>query len=338
MAQNTEHYNLVKPDYTDPADVSQLNDNMDTIDGILWQLANAGADDELLAKVQEILDKIGETDDTGGSTVAGTVMAKLNTLIDQDDVQSNKLDTVLTILGSGVAEYTSPGNYQLEIPAGITKIKVTACGGGGGGGDTGRSGSGGSGGGGGGAAAVVNQEYTLENTINSTLLNITVGAGGTRNADGKATVVGNLVTLAGGKKGLEDTAAISGTTTANGGAAGGTGGGAGGAGKSTGTVNRTVTSVAGTAGVSGTGGSGQSVKSTDEDHPYAGAGGGGGGSLGNGGNGAMAAGDDQSYRSATAGTRGGGGGGGAHAYTVTGHDNRQAGNGGNGYVKIEWGL
>ena len=78
MATNTEHYNLVKPDYTDAADVAQLNDNMDIIDSILWQLANAGADEELLKKVQEILDKIGETDDTGGSTTLGSVMAKLN--------------------------------------------------------------------------------------------------------------------------------------------------------------------------------------------------------------------------------------------------------------------
>lgn len=78
MATNTEHYNLVKPDYTDAADVAQLNENMDIIDRILWQLANAGADEELLKKVQEILDKIGETDDTGGSATLGSVMAKLN--------------------------------------------------------------------------------------------------------------------------------------------------------------------------------------------------------------------------------------------------------------------
>lgn len=81
MATNTEHYNLVKPDYTDAADVAQLNDNMDIIDSILWQLANAGADEELLKKVQEILDKIGETDDTGGSTTLGSVMAKLNEIL-----------------------------------------------------------------------------------------------------------------------------------------------------------------------------------------------------------------------------------------------------------------
>ena len=329
MAQNTEHYNLVKPDYTDPADVSQLNDNMDTIDGILWQLANAGADDELLAKVQEILDKIGETDDTGGSTVAGTVMAKLNNLIDGDDVQSNKLDTVLTILGSGVAEYTSPGNYQLEIPAGITKIKVTACGGGGGGGDE-ASGHSGCGGGGGGAAAIVNQEYTLEGTV-ATQLNITVGKGGSRNNNGGATVIGNLVTLAGGKAGSGDSGS---NVQASGGAAGGTGGGAGGYGKAGDGIS--VMSRAGTNGVSGTGGSGRTANSDGNNA----AGGGGGGSLGNGGAGAYIVGDRSGIGDAVKGSRGGGGGGGAFAYISSGWGSasKLAASGGSGYVKIEWGL
>ena len=329
MAQNTEHYNLVKPDYTDPADVSQLNDNMDTIDGILWQLANAGADDELLTKVQEILDKIGETDDTGGSTVAGTVMAKLNTLIDQDDVQSNKLNTVLTILGSGVAEYTSPGNYQLEIPAGITKIKVTACGGGGGGGDK-ASGRSGCGGGGGGGAAIVNQEYTLEGTA-ATQLNITVGSGGSRNNNGGATVIGNLVTLAGGKAGSGNSGS---NVQASGGAAGGTGGGAGGYGKAGEGIS--VTSQAGTNGVSGTGGSGRTANSDGNNA----AGGGGGGSLGNGGAGAFIVGDRSDIAEAVKGSRGGGGGGGAYAYISSGWGSasKLAASGGSGYVKIEWGL
>ena len=329
MAENTEHYNLVKPDYADAADVSQLNDNMDIIDGILWQLANAGADEELLKKVQEILDKIGETDDTGGSTVAGTVMAKLNTLIDQDDVQSNKLDTVLTILGSGVAEYTSPGNYQLEIPAGITKIKVTACGGGGGGGDENSSRSG-CGGGGGGATAIVNQEYTLEGTV-ATQLNITVGSGGSRNKNGGATVIGNLVTLAGGKAGSGDSGS---NVQASGGAAGGTGGGAGGYGKAGEGIS--VTSQAGTNGVSGTGGSGRTANSDGNNA----AGGGGGGSLGNGGAGAYIVGDRSGIGDAVKGSRGGGGGGGAFAYISSSWGNIQklAASGGSGYVKIEWGL
>ena len=78
MAQNTEHYNLVKPDYTDAADVAQLNENMDIIDRILWQLANAGGDEEILNLLRQIIALIGETADTGGSATLGSVMAKLN--------------------------------------------------------------------------------------------------------------------------------------------------------------------------------------------------------------------------------------------------------------------
>lgn len=78
MATNTEHYNLVKPDYTDAADVAQLNGNMDIIDNLMWQLANAGGDEEILNLLRQIIALIGETADTGGSATLGSVMAKLN--------------------------------------------------------------------------------------------------------------------------------------------------------------------------------------------------------------------------------------------------------------------
>ena len=78
MATNTEHYNLVKPDYADAADVGQLNGNMDIIDDLIWQLANAGGDEEILNLLRQIIALIGETADTGGSATLGSVMAKLN--------------------------------------------------------------------------------------------------------------------------------------------------------------------------------------------------------------------------------------------------------------------
>ncbi len=309
MAQNTEHYNLVKPDYTDPADVSQLNDNMDTIDGILWQLANAGADDELLAKVQEILDKIGETDDTGGSTVAGTVMAKLNNIqANTDGLDDNlaylnstidssnpvPIDVLMTQLLYGtVFEYSSPGNYTLLIPANVNQIKVTACGGGGAGAST--IGENARCGGGGGGAAINEQIYSVTPQSN---IAITVGAGGqhgsgsspesAKGRDGQPTIIGNIVTLAGGRGGL--VVNISDSSTDTGGQSGGSGGGKGGNGK---TVN-----VAGE----------------------------------NGGNGIIGAGGiggTSTYSSC------GSGGGGGGAGTKAGTSGDYGGNGGNGYVKIE---
>lgn len=308
--------------------------------------------------LDEINTTIGDTGDTGGSTVAGTVMAKLNTLIDQDDVQLNKLDTVLTILGSGVQEYTSPGTYQLEIPAGITKIKVTACGGGGAGANNrlinSRPWINVIGGGGGGAAAVVNQEYTLENTGNSTLLNITVGAGGTvgnsvtKAGDGGATIIQGIVTLAGGKGAsyIEINASSAKNTIINatGGAAGGTGGGAGGTG--VGILlspghSETLTSTAGGNGALGIGGAGKTLQVQHEStHTYwlGLIGGGGGASIGNGGT-------VSTSSSVANGVRGGGGAGSAVEKGNAGDEDATsskrygvAGKGGNGYVKIEWGL
>lgn len=49
MASNTEHYKLVKPDYTESADVKVINGNMDIIDSLLYQLANAGTDANIIS-------------------------------------------------------------------------------------------------------------------------------------------------------------------------------------------------------------------------------------------------------------------------------------------------
>ena len=340
MAQNTEHYNLVKPDYTDPADVSQLNDNMDTIDGILWQLANAGADEELLKKVQEILDKIGETDDTDGSDTLGSVFAKLNELLKGNTEIINympylnstvtsenpvSLDILLTQLLYGTTfEYSRPGTYQLLIPANVHKIKVTACGAGGGGAGSptkyARCG------GGGGGDAVVDKEYTV---TPQTMLTIIVGKGGlggtftgstqpTNGKDGEATVIGELVTLAGGKGGISVLSTD--TSTDTGGKAGGTGGGKGGNGA---LANNKATD--GENGIVGKGG-----KGSTSTYSSASSGAGGGGSLGDGGIGGY-------YESrlggpdATPGTKGAGGGG---AAAKDGNMGDNGGNGGDGYAKI----
>ena len=336
MAQNTEHYNLVKPDYTDPADVSQLNDNMDTIDGILWQLANAGADDELLAKVQEILDKIGETDDTGGSTVAGTVMAKLNDVIDMSESDSTKMDTIIQLLGSGVQEWKEPGSYQFQIPTTITKLKITACGGGGGGANGASSTAGG---GGGGGAAIVDQEFSV--TPNE-IIEITVGAGGAGiestivgdGFDGQATVIGGLITLPGGKGGINGYHNSSDNKTGLGGDAGGAGGGKGGNGVWYDEGDKSTNpSSAGQNGIQGTGGSGTTPQGSTT-RAGRGAGGGGGGSLGNGTAGKNAA----QFNVKNKATRGGGGGGAGYGYYQSQNKYGKGDDGGDGYVKIVWGY
>ena len=292
---------------------------------------------EIKTAVQEVITSIGDTGDTGGSTVAGTVMAKLNNIqANTDGLDDNlaylnstidsenpvALDILMTQLLYGtVFEYSKPGTYQLLIPANVNKIKVTACGGGGAGGGDIYHATNPRAGGGGGGAAIVDQEYTV--TPQSTL-NITVGAGGkgdtginnTYAASGTATVIGNLVTLAGGQGGYQTTNQSADT----GGAAGGAGGGKGG----NAATNNSNTATAGENGISGTGG-----KVFAPQNGVDRSGGGGGGSIGNGGNGGYNTTSGSTSRGGN-GNRGGGGGGcGCKGYS------RDGSNGGNGYVKIE---
>lgn len=221
------------------------------------------------------------------------------------------LDEMINALWGGVAEYATAGTYQFTVPKNVRSIKVTACGGGGAGAAAYYSTSCGGGGGSGGVA--IQRIFTV--TPLSTI-SITVGSGGIGTntaasstaiaANGNATVVGTLVTLAGGKGG----------GVSAGGASAGEGSGAGGTGGKYSSSGST-SSTAGSNGLLGKGG---------EAGGYAG---GGGGSIGNGGKG----GENGNQN----GTKGGGGGG-AVKSGGTGATSSKAGNGGDGYVKIEWGL
>ncbi|MBU5464979.1 glycine-rich domain-containing protein [Anaerotignum sp. MSJ-24] len=343
MASNTEHYNLVKPDYTDAADVAQLNGNMDIIDNLIWQLANADGDEEILALLRQIIATVGETADTDGDTISGSVMAKLNailvkntSLIDYMPLLNSTIGTdnpvpldtiILQAVVGNVFEYTTAGTYILQIPATVTKIKVTACGAGGGGG-----GSNDGGGGGGGGEAIVEQEYSV---TPQSQLSITIGAGGaggSDNAAGKAggsTVIGSLVTLRGGNGG---------SVASQGNAQGAVAVGNGGAGGNSKYVPRrteiTTPSGDGTNGLIGSGGSGVlPVGNTTGTYASAAcAGGGGGGSIGNGGNGQTGNGGG------TTPTKGGGGGGGGRGYIASQNRTADGIDGAPGYAKIEWGY
>ena len=211
-------------------------------------------------------------------------------------------------------EFDKAGTYTVTIPEYVKRIRVTACGAGGGAVDNDYCG-----GGGGGGAAIVNQEFDV--TPGSTLT-ITVGKGGasgtsSRDSAGKnggATVIGSILTLAGGGGAYHAD-----NYTGKGGLAGGAGGGAGGDG------SRSYGSTAGQDGILGKGGSSIIAQNASSSNS---SGGGGGGSLGDGGTGK----DNVSDLSTKNGVRGGGGGG---TYKT---DSTYAGNGGDGYVKICWGL
>lgn len=241
------------------------------------------------------------------------------------------LDTIiLQAVYGNVFEYTNPGTYTLLIPANVNKIKVTACGGGGGGSGFQRYSYAGAGGGG--AAAVINQEYSV---TPQTTLSIQVGSGGnggivdnkasnvTDGANGQATVIQGVVTLAGGFGGKRGDSSSPGGYP---GEAGGNGGGAGGKGLFVNT-KPSEKSKDGEAGIVGAGGKGIMPGWKAGSTTQSSAGGGGGGSLGNGGNGSDG-------KTTNTGTKGSGGGGAGWYYTGS-HYTKNGGKGGNGYVKIE---
>lgn len=87
------------------------------------------------------------------------------------------------IQAHGTQTFTEDGTFT--VPAGVTKILVTAYGGGAGG-----NYSGGQGG-----ARIIKKAYSV---TPQTSIRITIGIGGTGGNDGGATVIGNLVTLEGG--------------------------------------------------------------------------------------------------------------------------------------------
>ena len=261
-------------------------------------------------------------------------------------------------------EFTNPGNYNWIVPAGVNAIAVTACGAGGKGG-TGNSTR--AGGGGGGGACILRQNYDV---TAGDVISLTVGNNNA--ANGGSTVIGNLVTLAGGTSGVTATSSGSGAGGAAGSGAGA--GGAGGAGAavgiggststmsgSTGASNgATASSGGGSGGAGGTtsagiktivsnnanGGNGFSGASSSIYGNFNIGGNGGSGILGGGGGGGGGRGENSNAGAggggggASLGGGGGGGGGGGNNTNTSGGnattDVGQGGLGGTGYICIEW--
>lgn len=206
------------PDVAQQATVNEIKnkigtesdaDTQPTLFGRLAQLKNVLLEKlgELLEKVSGFDAKIGNTDDTVGSNKEGSIMGKLNTLYN--------------LLMGGIVIYDTPGTFEWTVPAGITRIKVSGCGAG--------AGAGGAccskytttyyaqtrgGGGAGAGAAIKDREFEVTPGTKITIKVGKHGIGGkglvaTQNGqkaedgtDGEATVIGNIITLAGGQKGI----------------------------------------------------------------------------------------------------------------------------------------
>ncbi|MGN1231093.1 MAG: BppU family phage baseplate upper protein [Anaerotignum sp.] len=257
------------------------------------------------------------------SILINYIKSAINSTFGTSDV-SPLNEMLLPMLANGVQTFTSNGTFT--VPKGINKIYVTACGGGGGGGgclyDNDSEYLCYDGNGGNGAAAIYRQPFSV---TPSQVLTITIGSGGaagsnsssspTSGSAGTATVVGGLVTLAGGTGGGVKRADQRSTAPVAGGGKGGLGA------SSRRTYSASTSTISSQNAEDGTQG-------LSNAKGLARSGGGGGSSLGPGGTGASTSG------AALAAGYGGGGGGAASVRGST--TTYAASKGGDGYCLIEW--
>lgn len=126
-----------------------------------------------------------------------SVWAEIKNALNSTLGTSDFLSLDKMIQAHGTQTFTSDGTFT--VPAGVTKILVTAFG----------AGAGGNHSGGQGGARIIKKAYSV---TPQTSIRITIGIGGTAGNDGGATVIGNLVTLEGGgsKKFKEHNGALGG--------------------------------------------------------------------------------------------------------------------------------
>lgn len=121
MAEYTENYNLKKPAQEDFYNVDDFNNNADIIDSQLKTLSDGLGSAAQESTVSEIDTKIGETGNTGGSTTAGSVFAKLNKIISDltthmgrwTAARAGYIDTINTNASSAKTAAVNAQNYTV---------------------------------------------------------------------------------------------------------------------------------------------------------------------------------------------------------------------------------
>lgn len=119
MAEYTENYNLKKPAQEDFYNVDDFNNNADIIDSQLKTLSDGLGSAAQESTVSEIDTKIGETGNTGGSTTAGSIFAKLNKIISDltthmgrwTATRAGYIDTINSNAASAKTAATNAQNY-----------------------------------------------------------------------------------------------------------------------------------------------------------------------------------------------------------------------------------
>lgn len=97
----TSNYNLNMPSQEDFYNIDDINENMQTIDGTLFDIEKSTTD---------LSQKVGNTNDTGATQSTGTVMGKLNNIM---KATQNSNPSVIRRIQRG--NITSTGKQTIEI-------------------------------------------------------------------------------------------------------------------------------------------------------------------------------------------------------------------------------
>lgn len=109
MANYTTNYNLEMPEQNDFYNVDVQNENMKKIDQAIKE---AGNNPELEGNVAGLVEKIGTTTDVGGSSSAGSTMAKLNALLKTIGNSDTALaDLIVGLSNRGVVKSIQYGRF-----------------------------------------------------------------------------------------------------------------------------------------------------------------------------------------------------------------------------------
>jgi hypothetical protein len=148
MAEFTENFNLEKPAQEDFYNIDVQNRNMDIIDEALAAAGNNETNDRIDTNVTDIKDKVGSTADTGGTTTAGSIFAKLNAILHQflsywtparaqkldasvsnevwTDARAEKLDKLDTLLSRGCVKSVQKGWSKGKYSDGNRTINISS--------------------------------------------------------------------------------------------------------------------------------------------------------------------------------------------------------------------
>ena len=119
MATQTTNFNLTKPEANDYVDVSVLANNFDLIDTAIFE---AGNNPELEGNVAGLVEKVGTTTDVGGSSSAGSTMAKLNALLKTVGNSDTSLsDLIASLINKSMVKSVQSGVVTIGSESFATK-------------------------------------------------------------------------------------------------------------------------------------------------------------------------------------------------------------------------